>query len=112
MGRQTSVSSGPFECEACNLFDLGCEFVGVPHLAGTPGGRRLPPYLRVDLGARKHWHISVGGRDTSIALFGTITNVLGRSNVLTEILDPISGERDQIDMRPRSPLVLGLDWRF
>jgi hypothetical protein len=68
--------------------------------------------VRVDLGARKHWHLGLGGRDASVALFGTLTNVFGRSNVLTELIDPLTGERTSVDMRPFSPLVIGIDWSF
>jgi hypothetical protein len=47
-----------------------------------------------------------------LAMFGTFTNLLGRTNVLTIVTDPTTGGRSAIEMRPRSPLVVGLDWRF
>ncbi len=68
--------------------------------------------MRVDLGARKHWHLGIGGRDASLALFGTVTNLLARRNVLTYATDPASGERVVVEMRPLAPLVAGIDWRF
>ena len=111
-GRNASPSAGPFEWEACNLSDGGCEFFGAPLLSGELEGQELPAYLRVDIGARKHWHLEVGGRDASIVLYGTVTNMFGRSNVLAEIVDPLTNELRRIGMRPRSPLVIGLDWRF
>jgi hypothetical protein len=111
-GRRGTASRGPFEWEACNLLDRGCEFAGAPELAGPLGGESLPEYVRIDVGARKHWHLRMGGRDASIALFGTLTNVLGRSNVLTEFVDPLTGERTSVAMRPLSPLVIGIDWSF
>jgi hypothetical protein len=47
-----------------------------------------------------------------VALFGTVTNVLGRRNALTVVVDPTTGSRTPAEMRPRSPLVVGLDWRL
>jgi hypothetical protein len=112
-GRRTTTALGAFEWEACNLLDRGCEFGGSPHYLGDPpGGTRLPAYYRLDLGVRKHWHLGVGERDVSIALFGAYTNLLGRTNVLTYARDPMSGETTTIDMRPRAPLVVGLEWEF
>lgn len=112
-GRRTTTAIGNIEWEACNLLDQGCEFGGSPHYGGQPlGATKLPPYVRVDIGVRKHWHIGVGGRDAQIGLFGSLTNLLGRKNVLTYSENPSTGEIKAIDMRPRAPLVVGLDWRF
>lgn len=112
-GRRTTSVSSAFEWEACNLLDRGCEFGGSPDYgAAALGGTALPSYLRLDLGLRKHVHIEVGGRDALIAIFGTVTNILGRTNVLTYAVDPGTGNVIPIDMRPRAPLVVGLDWRF
>jgi hypothetical protein len=112
-GRRSTAVAGALEWEACNLVDHGCEFGGSPtHDGETLGGSLLPAYLRVDLGLRKHWHVRVAGRDASIALFGTVTNVFARANLLTYARDPLTGERTGVEMRPLSPLVVGLDWRF
>jgi len=111
-GRRATGVSGPFEWEACNLLDRGCEFGGSPRTSPTLGGVSAPPYLRLDLGVRKHWHIDMGRHDALVALFGTVTNVLGRPNVLTLANDPATGEPIAIGMRPFAPLVVGLDWRF
>ncbi|HEV8357071.1 MAG TPA: TonB-dependent receptor [Gemmatimonadales bacterium] len=111
-GRRATNVAGGFEWEACNLLDRGCEFGGSPHHTGEPlGATALPAYLRVDLGLRKHWHLRLGGRDASIALFGTVTNLFGRMNVLAYARDP-SGGLAPIEMRPLAPLVVGLDWRL
>jgi hypothetical protein len=113
LGRRTSVVAGGLDWEPCNLIDGGCEFGGSPHNEpGPPGATELPPYLRVDLGVRKHWHVHVGGRDVVLAAFGTVTNVFGRQNMLTYARNPSTGEVAAIGMRPPSPLVIGLDWRF
>ena len=113
MGRHTTAISDGFEWEACNLLDKGCEFGGTPHYDGSPlGGKTLPTYLRVDLGVRKEWRLGVRGRDASIALFGTVTNLLGRKNVLTYATSPSTGEITGIEMRPTAPLVIGFDWSF
>lgn len=104
---------GAFEWEACNLLDQGCEFAGSPtHDTNRLGGTRLPSYFRLDLGLRKHWHLELAGRDVELALFATVTNLLGRRNVLAVATDPVTGMRSEIEMRPRAPLVVGLDWRF
>ena len=111
-GRTGTALAGPLEWETCNAVDRGCEFAGSPELAGPPGGLRLPGYVRVDLGARKHWHLRVGGRDVLLGLWGTFTNLLGRANVLTYAPDPESGRLSPVEMLPRTPLVLGLDLRY
>lgn len=112
-GRRTTTASGEFEWEACNLLDRGCEFGGSPHYNGeTLGGTGLPPYYRLDFGVRQHWHFTAGGRDVSMALFAALTNILGRKNVLTYARNPSNGQITAIEMRPRAPLVIGLDWKF
>lgn len=112
-GRRATALVGPFEWEACNLLDLGCEFAGSPdEYAERLGATRLPPYLRLDLGARKHWHLDLAGMDGQIGLYASVTNVMGRRNFLTRTLDPLSGDRAWVEMRSRVPLVIGLDWRF
>jgi hypothetical protein len=113
LGRRTTTATGGLEWESCNLLDHGCEFGGSPRYAGDPlGGTSLPAYLRLDLGVRKHWHFHLGGRDAMVALFGTLTNVLNRKNVLTYVRNPATGERAPIEMRPLAPLLVGVDWRF
>jgi hypothetical protein len=111
-GRRATAVSGAFEWEACNLLDRGCEFGGSPQATGALGATRLPMYLRLDLSVRKHWHLRLANRDMSLALFGTITNLLGRTNVLTMASDPTTGRRTAIEMRPLAPLVAGIDWQF
>jgi len=113
LGRQGTPLASPLEWEACNLLDRGCEFAGSPQNRTEPlGSSSLPAYLRVDIGLRKHWHLRIGGREGTLGLFGTITNVLGRSNVLAVAADAESGDPVWIEMRPRSPLLVGIDWRF
>jgi hypothetical protein len=72
----------------------------------------VPGYVRLDAGVRKLWSFRAGSRDISFTLFGTLSNLLGRDNVLTWTIDPATGERMPVGMRPRSPLVVGLDWEF
>jgi hypothetical protein len=113
LGRRTSPVQGGFEWESCNLLDAGCEFAGSPRVGGgVPGSATMPSFLRVDIGARKHWHIELGGRDVQLALFGSLTNVFNRTNVMTWITEPATGDRTAIGMRPFAPLVVGADWRF
>ena len=111
-GRVGTGVAGPFEWEACNVVDLGCEFAGSPRTSGPPGGTGLPVYLRLDVGGRRHWHVNVRGRDVLAGVFATLTNVIGRRNTLAYVVDPETGERRPIEMLPRTPLVAGLDVRF
>ncbi len=112
-GRRGTAIPDAVEWEACNLRDRGCELAGSPHYDGAAlGGTRLPAYVRLDLGIRKHWHVEFAGRDAILGLFGTVTNLLGRRNVLTYAGDPADGAATPVEMRPLAPLVLGLDWQF
>jgi hypothetical protein len=112
-GRRTTAALGTLEWEACNLIDQGCEFAGSPDGWAEPlGDTQLPAYFRLDLGIRKEWRMRVGDRDGGLAVFGTATNLLARKNVLTVAVDPATGARSPIEMRPLSPLVVGIDWRF
>jgi hypothetical protein len=113
MGRRATAIAGGFEWEANNILDRGSEFGGSPYYGGEAlGGTALPTYYRLDLGVRKQWRVGVGGRDATVALFGTATNILGRKNILTYARDPSTGNLTGIEMRPLAPLVLGLDWGF
>jgi Carboxypeptidase regulatory-like domain/TonB-dependent Receptor Plug Domain len=113
IGRRTTAVDGALEWQSCNLLDKGCEFAGSPGQRSEPlGATSLPGYLRVDVGFRKHWPLAVAGRQGVVALFGTVTNLLGRRNLLTFAVDPTTGGRSPIEMRPLSPLVVGFDWRF
>ncbi len=112
-GRRATTSSGAIEWESCNLLDKGCELGGSPHYDGAAlGGTRLPPYLRVDLGLRQHWHLRMGGHDAVVAVFGTMTNLFGRINLLSYSRDPLTGVSAAVEMRPLAPLVVGLDWQY
>jgi hypothetical protein len=112
-GRRATALTGGLEWESCNLVDAGCEFAGTPRYdSNALGAVRLPGYISVDLGVRKHWHTGFGGRDGQLAVFGTVTNVFGRENVLTRASDPATGSAAAITMRPRAPLLVGVDWRF
>jgi hypothetical protein len=112
-GRRTTTIPGGFEWESCNLRDRGCEFAGSPHYDQQAlGTTRLPAYLRIDLGVRQEWRLLMGQHEARLALYGTMTNVLGRSNLLSYARDGATGPSTGIEMRPRAPLVVGLDWVF
>jgi hypothetical protein len=103
----------PFEWESCNMTDRGCEFAGSPRAnPDSLGATRLPGYLRLDLGVRSRWRVRVAGRTTELAVFGTVTNILDRTNVLTFAPNPATGIRTPVTMRSRAPLVVGVDWAF
>jgi hypothetical protein len=111
-GRRATEVRGPFEWEGCNLRDRGCEFAGAPELMGPIGAVALPGYLRIDLGIRHEWRLSLFGRTGTLAASGTVTNLFDRRNLLTTMVDPATGAHDPVEMRPRAPLTAGLDWRF
>lgn len=111
-GRRSTGSVGATEWEACNLLDRGCEFAGAPELANEGvGSRPLPGYVRLDLGVRKEWTLRWRGGPTRLGAFGTVTNLLGRVNLQSYLVDPATGQVTGLEMRPRAPLVVGLDWR-
>jgi hypothetical protein len=112
LGRRGTPVAGPFEWEACNLLDRGCEFAGTPRLDGALGSVSLPAYASVEVGLRKHWHVRFRGRDAMIGAFGTVTNIFGRRNTLAYVRETSATATGAVTMRPRSPLVLGLEWRF
>ncbi len=112
-GRPTTLVEGPFEWEACSIIGGGCEAEGSPQeVAGPLGRSRLPAYIRLDIGARKHWHWRLLGRDGVLTGFVTLSNVLGRRNLFGYTVDPGTGEVSKLPMRPFSPLTVGLEWSF
>jgi hypothetical protein len=112
-GRPTTLVEGPFEWEACSILEGGCEAAGSPQKAAGPlGGDRLPAYVRLDIGIRKHWHSRLLGSEGQVAVFATLSNILGRRNSLAYTVDPLSGELSELPMRPFSPLTVGLEWSF
>ena len=113
IGRRTTIVPGAIEWESCNLTNRGCEFAGTPDYGSERlGAILLPPYCRLDFGLRQQWRLPVAGREAAISFFGAISNVLGRTNLMTYARDPRTGRLMGIELRPSSPLVAGLDWRF
>jgi len=112
-GRRVTPLATPFEWESCNMTDRGCEFAGSPRATSDSlSATRLPGYVRLDLGVRSRWPIRIAGRTTELALFGTVTNIFNRANVLTVAPDPATGNLLPVTMRSRAPLVVGVDWAF
>jgi carboxypeptidase family protein len=112
-GRRVTPLATPFEWESCNMTDRGCEFGGSPRPnPDSLGATRLPGYFRLDLGVRSRWHIRIAGRTTELSLFGTVTNIFDRANVLTVAPGPAPGSHTPVTMRSRAPLVVGVDWAF
>ncbi len=110
-GSPATPLGGPFEWESCNLVDHGCEAAGSPErIAGPLNESRLPAYVRLDLGARRAWSPRFLGPDGRLAAFVTVSNVLGRRNVLAYGEETGSGSLRPILLRPPSVLALGLDW--
>jgi len=112
-GARATTIEDPFEWEACNLLDRGCEFAGTPaHRLEPLGGASLPGYVRTDLGLRQTFGLRLGGRPHSLAAYGTLTNLFSRRNLMTFVRDPGTGGRTAVTPRPRALLVLGAEWSF
>lgn len=112
-GRHATPLSTPFEWESCNVADRGCEFAGSPRAnRDSLGATVLPGYVRMDLGVRARWPLHLAGRTTELGVYGTLTNIFARSNVLTVAPDPVTGRRSPVTLRSRAPLVAGIDWAF
>jgi len=112
-GAHTTPIEDPFEWEACNLLDQGCEFAGTPHQRLTPlGSAALPAYLRADLGLRQTLRPRVGNRTWTLAAYGTATNLFSRRNLLTRVRNPATGGLQPVTTRPRALLLFGLEWGF
>jgi len=113
IGRRGTPITGNLEWEGCNLLDQGCEFAGAPrHSGDSLGVSSLRSYLRVDLGVRKELKVRIAGRSAPVGVFGTLTNLFGRRNILAYASDAVTGASQAIEMRPLAPLVIGIDWRF
>ncbi len=110
-GRRATGVRGPVEWDGCSLADRACEFAGTPESSpDSLGATQLPYYLRTDLSVRKSWRLALPGRDGTIAAFGTLSNVFNRTNFLN--LAAVGDFRSGLEMRSRSPLVVGIDWHF
>lgn len=111
--RRSSAVVGPFDWDSCTSAVRGCDFSGSPGVRAEPlGATRLPAYLRLDLGARKNWHVRLGTGDAVLSTFVSIRDVLGQANARVVSLDVASGSREWVEVTPRAPLVFGIDWRF
>lgn len=81
---------------------------------GAPNSKRLPPYMRLDIGARaaleRHWF----GRDITLSPYLQILNVLGNENVTAG--QPRYGfdGQGEIEYLPALPLLptFGIEWKF
>lgn len=111
-GRHGTDTIGVVEWESCNLLDGGCEVAGTPEALGALGTARLAAYHRLDLSIRKHWHVRIRDREARVEAFASGSNLLGRTNLLTYVVDPTTGERTPIEMRPAAPMAVGLAWSF
>ncbi len=91
--------------------------LGEGELSGTPrrsmerlNDLRSPWYLRFDGGARYSWRSRTPGRRGSLSAFATVSNLLGRNNVITFIQNPEGG----LKSLPFGPLSVhaGLEWEY
>ena len=110
-GRRATAVRGAVEWDGCNLADRACEFAGVPMSSPDAlGALSLPHYLSADVGVRKQWLRIVRDHASTIAAYGTVTNLFNRTNFLNSVVN--DGGRSGVEMRSRTPLVIGLEWQF
>jgi hypothetical protein len=79
------------------------------HITGALDGSRLPPYLRIDLGVRHDWRVSLFGVGAQLAGSATVVNLLGRSNAAG--LVRLDERTIQLLRLPSRGVELGLEWR-
>lgn len=110
-GRTATVAEGPVDWETCGVSD-GCDIAGSPRAPDdflqAPGSLS---YLRIDLGARRSWRLSLLGGETSLAGYVKVSNILNRRNVLGFVEESSSDHLRTLLMRSRSLLDAGLEWR-
>lgn len=112
-GRRTTLFEGPMEWESCKPLDGGCEMVGTPQqTSGSLGGATLPPYIRIDLGARRAWDTEILGRNALLDGFLTLSNVLDRRNTWAYLRNLDAGSMLRVPMRTFIVLSAGIDWRY
>ena len=111
--RRSSAAVGSFDWDSCTSALRGCDFSGSPAARAEPlGATRLPAYVRLDLGARKHWHLRLGTEEIVLGTFASVMDVFGRANAFLVSQDPVSGSREWVQAHPRAPLTFGIDWRY
>ena len=83
-------------------------------ILGVPNSERLPPYMRLDVGARTDLERRWFGRDMTLSPYLQILNVLGTENVTSG--QPRYGfdGQAQIEYIPALPLLptFGIEWKF
>ncbi len=111
-GPQPSSIIGPgFEWRPTQSFGEQGEIAGTPeNLGGAVNGARLPRYARLDLGVRRAWRIPQLGGGTRLTTSVSVTNLLGRENILGLVARP-DGSVGAIAGSPRA-LAVEVGWQF
>ena len=89
-------------------------FAGPVVVLGEPNSRRLPPYLRLDVGIRNEIQRRWFGRDVTITPYLQVLNVLGTKNVTAgQPRYGFDGE-GELEYLPALPFLptFGMEWRF
>jgi hypothetical protein len=110
-GEPTSAIASGFEWQPLTSFGDAGELSGTPlNMPGSVNASRLADYARLDLGVRRSWRIPGFGSATLLTTSLSVTNVLGRANVLGLVSRP-DGGLGVIRGVPRG-LSLEVGWRF
>jgi hypothetical protein len=109
-GVPASVYADPVEWTPYTPSSGSGDIAGSPqHIIGAIDGVRLPPYFRLDVGARREWAVSLFGIDAHLAGSASVMNVLGRSNALG-IAEAGASSLQWLRLPARS-VEVGMEWR-
>jgi hypothetical protein len=109
-GLPASVYADPIEWAPYTPSSGSGDIAGSPqHIVGGVDGVRLPPYLRLDLGVRREWELSLFGVGAHVAGSASVMNVLGRGNALG-VIAPTTGSLQWLQL-PARTIEVGLEWR-
>jgi len=82
-------------------------------LLGEYNSRTLPVYVRLDLGWRDEWDVSIFGRPGTLTPYVALLNALNSRNVVRSAFDP--GTREpSLEFLPQLPILpfFGLEFHF
>ncbi|MBW3555056.1 MAG: TonB-dependent receptor [Gemmatimonadetes bacterium] len=92
----------------------GLRPAGSTVVLGEPNSRRLPAYMRLDLGARTELHPTWFGREVTLSPYLQILNILGNENVTAGQPRYNFEGNGEIEYLPALPLLptFGIEWKF
>lgn len=88
--------------------------IGGRIVLGEHNSRRLPAYLRLDVGYRTEWQKTWFGREVTLEPYAQVLNVLGNRNVTTGQPQYRYDGQAELEYLPALPMLptFGIEWRF